>query len=90
MRTNIDLDDRLVRAAMRKAGVSTKKAAVDAALRAYVRPAPDYAGLLALDGSGAVESGYDPKGAQADPWSPGGPDRGAGAGRAGGRRGPRR
>lgn len=59
-RTNIVLDDLLVERAMRKAGVRTKKEAVDAALRAYVRDA-DYAGLLALRGSGGVAEGYDPK-----------------------------
>lgn len=36
MRTNIVLDDCLVRQAMRLAKVRTKRAAVDAALRAFV------------------------------------------------------
>jgi Arc/MetJ family transcription regulator len=33
MRTNIDIDDRLMRQAMRCSGARTKKAAVEAALR---------------------------------------------------------
>jgi Arc/MetJ family transcription regulator len=60
-RTNIVLDDKLVAQAMERAGVRTKKAAVEAALKAYVRK-PDYAGLLALQGSGVLADDYDPKG----------------------------
>ncbi len=33
MRTNIEIDDRLMRAAMRMSGVRTKRAAVEAGLR---------------------------------------------------------
>lgn len=33
MRTNIEIDDHLMRAAMRSSGAKTKKAAVEAALR---------------------------------------------------------
>ena len=33
MRTNIEIDDRLIRAAMRASGTRTKKAAVEAGLR---------------------------------------------------------
>jgi Arc/MetJ family transcription regulator len=33
MRTNIDIDDRLMREAMRRSGARTKKAAVEAGLR---------------------------------------------------------
>ncbi len=58
-RTNIVLDDQLVAQAMVRAGVKTKKAAVEAALKAYVRR-PDYAGLLALAGSDVLADGYDP------------------------------
>jgi Arc/MetJ family transcription regulator len=36
MRTNIDIDDRLMRQAMRYSGKRTKKAAVEAALRLLV------------------------------------------------------
>jgi Arc/MetJ family transcription regulator len=59
-RTNIVLDDELVAKAMARAGVKTKKAAVEAALRAYVRK-PDYSGLLALEGSRLISDDYDPK-----------------------------
>ena len=58
-RTNIILNDELVAQAMVRAGVRTKKAAVEAALRAFVRK-PDYAGLLALSGKGALADNYDP------------------------------
>lgn len=58
-RTNIVLDDELVAQAMARAGVRTKKAAVEAALRAYVRQ-PDYSGLLALEGSDVLADDYDP------------------------------
>ena len=58
-RTNIVLDDDLVAKAMAKAGVATKKAAIDTALRAYVRE-PDWQGLLALAGSGVLADDYDP------------------------------
>ncbi|MBC7376098.1 MAG: type II toxin-antitoxin system VapB family antitoxin [Burkholderiaceae bacterium] len=60
-RTNIVLDDRLVAKAMKRAGVKTKKAAIEAALRAYVAK-PDYSGLLALAGTGVIADDYDPKG----------------------------
>ena len=36
MRTNIDIDDSLMRQAMRHSGVSTKKAAVEAGLRLLI------------------------------------------------------
>ncbi len=60
-RTNIVLDDELIAQAMARAGVTTKKAAVDAALKAYVRK-PDYQGLLALRGKGLIDPDYDPRG----------------------------
>lgn len=62
-RTNIVLDDKLVAKAMKQAGVTTKKAAVEAALKAFVikRPKIDYEGLLALEGSRLVADDYDPK-----------------------------
>ena len=37
MRTNIDIDDGLMREAMRTSGAATKKAAVEAGLRLLVR-----------------------------------------------------
>lgn len=36
MRTNIDIDDRLMREAMRRSGAPTKRAAVEAALQLLV------------------------------------------------------
>jgi len=60
-RTNIVLDDELIAQAMTLARVTTKKAAVEAALRAYVRK-PDYSGLLALRGKGLIDPDYDPRG----------------------------
>lgn len=60
IRTNIVLDEDLIAEAMARAGVKTKKAAVEAALRAYVRK-PDYSGLLALVGTNVIADDYDPK-----------------------------
>ena len=60
-RTNIVLDDELVAQAMTLARVTTKKAAVEAALRAYVRK-PDYSVLLALQGEDLIDPDYDPRG----------------------------
>lgn len=59
-RTNIVLDDQLVKRAMKRAGVRTKREAVEAALVHFTRKS-DYAGLLSLYGSGGVIAGYDPK-----------------------------
>lgn len=58
-RTNIVIDDELIAQAMLRARVTTKKAAVEAALKAYVRK-PNYAGLLALQGSDVLADDYDP------------------------------
>lgn len=58
-RTNIVIDDALIAQAMLRAHVTTKKAAVEAALKAYVRK-PNYAGLLALQGSQVLADDYDP------------------------------
>ena len=60
-RTNIVLDDELVAQAMVRARVTTKKAAVEAALKAYVRK-PDYTALLALQGTDPIDPDYDPSG----------------------------
>lgn len=51
-RTNIDIDDELVAAAMRKYGLRTKKDAVDLALRKLVGPrlSPEF--LDGLEGIG--------------------------------------
>ena len=60
-RTNIVLDDELVAQAMLLARVTTKKAAVEAALRAYVRK-PNYLDLLAMRGRDLIDPDYDPRG----------------------------
>ena len=60
-RTNIVLDDELIAQAMARARVTTKKAAVEAALKAFVRK-PDVAGLLALQGTNPIDPDYDPSG----------------------------
>jgi len=52
-RTNIEVDDDLVAEAMRRYRLSTKKAAVDLALRRLVRDGPlTTEEILALEGSG--------------------------------------
>jgi Arc/MetJ family transcription regulator len=60
MRTNIVLDDKLVREAMKLAHVKTKREAVDVALRRFVMGARQRR-LLALKGSGGIAPGYDYK-----------------------------
>jgi Arc/MetJ family transcription regulator len=52
MRTNIDLDDRLVAEAMRRYRFRTKREAVDFALRQLVGEPLPKNDLLALEGSG--------------------------------------
>ena len=60
MRTNIVLDDRLVREAMRLAKVKTKREAVDIALRRFVHSGKQRK-LLDLYGTGGVRKDYDYK-----------------------------
>lgn len=60
MRTNIVLDDRLVRAAMRLAKVKTKREAVDIALRRFVHSGKQRR-LLDLYGTGGLRKDYDYK-----------------------------
>jgi Arc/MetJ family transcription regulator len=64
VRTNIVLDDKLVREAMKLANVTTKREAVDVALRRFVQ-AGRQRRMLALKGSGGVQAGYDHKRARA-------------------------
>lgn len=52
MRTNIDIDDRLLEKAMKATGQRTKKATVEAALRKVVQISEQMAALDALWGSG--------------------------------------
>ena len=51
-RTNIDIDDELVAEVMRRFGVSTKKQAVDLALRRLVGVPLSHDFLLSLEGIG--------------------------------------
>ena len=60
MRTNIVLDDGLVREAMKLANVKTKREAVDVALRRFVQTGRQHK-LLALKGAGGIRAGYDYK-----------------------------
>ncbi|OFZ96946.1 MAG: hypothetical protein A2Z64_08125 [Betaproteobacteria bacterium RIFCSPLOWO2_02_67_12] len=60
MRTNIVLDDKLVREAMRLANVRTMREAVDVALRRFVQSGRQRK-LLDLHGSGGVREDYDYK-----------------------------
>jgi Arc/MetJ family transcription regulator len=60
VRTNIVLDDKLIREAMKLAKVKTKREAVDVALRRFVHGGRQRR-LLALKGTGGVQAGYDYK-----------------------------
>jgi Arc/MetJ family transcription regulator len=51
-RTNIDLDEVLVAEAMRRYGLTSKRAAVDLALRRLVGEAMSGAEALAMEGTG--------------------------------------
>jgi Arc/MetJ family transcription regulator len=58
MRTNIDLDDKLVNEAMRISGVSTKKALVNKALQQLI-DSNDLKELLKYQGSGIWEGNVE-------------------------------
>ncbi len=60
VRTNIVLDDDLVREAMKIANVKTMREAVDVALRRYVHSGRQRR-LLALKGTGGIRKDYDYK-----------------------------
>ena len=60
MRTNIVLDDTLVKEAMKLANVRTKREAVHIALRRFVQSGRQRK-LLELYGTGGVRRGYDYK-----------------------------
>lgn len=51
-RTNIEIDDTLIAEVMRRFSLSTKREAVDFALRRLVGPAMDRDEMLAMEGSG--------------------------------------
>ena len=52
MRTNIEIDDKLLAAAMRATGQTTKRATVEEALRAVVRMAERHRAIERLSGIG--------------------------------------
>ena len=60
MRTNIVLDEKLVKEAMKIANVKTKREAVHVALRRFVQSGRQKR-LLDLHGTGGVNKGYDHK-----------------------------
>jgi len=60
MRTNIVLDDKLVKEAMRLANVRTMREAVDVALKRFVQSGRQRK-LLDLYGTGGLRKGYDYK-----------------------------
>ena len=60
MRTNIVLDDKLVKEAMRLANVRTMREAVDIALKRFVQSGRQRK-LLDLYGTGGLRKGYDYK-----------------------------
>ena len=66
MRTNIDIDDKLLAKAMKLARAKTKREAVHLALEHYVK-SRDYSRILELAGQGGVAEGYDPKAASPAP-----------------------
>ncbi|MDD9208273.1 type II toxin-antitoxin system VapB family antitoxin [Georgenia sp. 10Sc9-8] len=51
-RTNIDIDDALVAEVMRRFGVTTKREAVDLALRRLVGPVMSREEMLTMEGTG--------------------------------------
>ncbi len=66
MRTNIELDDKLIARVMKKTGATTKREAVHIALREIVKEPPDYTEVLKMFGSGSIDPHYDPKNPAAD------------------------
>ncbi len=63
MRTNIVLDEKLVKEAMKLANVKTKREAVEVALRRFVHGGKQKR-LLQLRGTGGVRKDYDYKSAR--------------------------
>lgn len=65
MRTNIVLDDKMVRKAMKLAKTKTKREAVNVALAEYVSSRERWAALDDLFGSDGMDPAYDYKAARA-------------------------
>lgn len=66
MRTNVEIDDKLLARAMKKVGAKTKREVIHQALTALVKGPPDYSELLALEGKGLIDGDYDPKATYGD------------------------
>jgi Arc/MetJ family transcription regulator len=64
MRTNIVLDDRLVKKAMTLAQVKTKKEIVNLALKEFVQTRERSANIIELFGSNCIDPAYDYKAAR--------------------------
>jgi antitoxin ParD1/3/4 len=58
MRTNIEIDDQIMRQAMEAGGFKTKKETVEAALKLFTRQKHAYRKLLNLRGSVDWDPGY--------------------------------
>lgn len=65
MRTNIVLDEKLIREAMKLAGVGTKREAVHVALARFVQSGRQKR-LLELKGTGGLRADYDYKRTRTD------------------------
>ena len=64
MRTNIVIDDKLMKAAMKAAGTGTKRETVELGLRQLIESAErrkSYEALLKAGGSGGFDAAYDVK-----------------------------
>lgn len=59
MRTNIDIDDKLMQEAMRSGGFKTKKETVEAALKMLSRRRVSYRKILDLCGKVDFDPAYD-------------------------------
>ncbi|HET9700894.1 MAG TPA: type II toxin-antitoxin system VapB family antitoxin [Burkholderiales bacterium] len=68
MRTNIDIDDKLMTEAMKAGGFRTKKETVEAALRLFARQKKAYRKLLELGGKVDWDPGYDYKAMRRNPF----------------------
>jgi Arc/MetJ family transcription regulator len=64
MRTNIVLDEKMVKKAMRLSKAKTKREVVDLALREYVASRERWAALDELFGSNGIDPAYDYKAAR--------------------------
>jgi len=61
MRTNIEIDDKLMQDAMKSGGLKTKKETVEAALKAFSRQRKSQRKILELFGKIEFDPAYDHK-----------------------------